>query len=62
MNQEHTTVTTQRLEAEGFSPEQIAKLEQLRACYPLIELTDEEGWKQLQFLRWLCRQGQYPSG
>lgn len=62
MNQEHTITTAQQLEADGFTTEQIAKLERLRACYPLIELTDEAGWMQLQFLRWLYRQGQYPTG
>jgi hypothetical protein len=63
MNQEHTiqTVTTQQLEAEEFSPEQIAKLEALRASYPLIELVDDAEWKQIRFLRWLHQQGQYPE-
>jgi hypothetical protein len=64
MQQENTTqiVTVEQLSTEGFTPAQIARLERLRACYPLIELVDEAQWQQLQFLGWLYRQGQYPTG
>lgn len=46
-------VTHSDLEQNGFSAEQIALLEQLRAVYPFVEFTDSiDEWRRLNFLKW----------
>lgn len=48
-----TTETTD-LVAQGFSPEQIQKLEGLRAVYPMIEMIEDiEQVRRMIFLKWL---------
>lgn len=53
--------TVDDLERAGFTAEQIGKLVALRAAYsPVIEQVESgHQWRQLQFLRWLYRQGEY---
>lgn len=48
----------------GLTPEQIRRLQALRDRYhPLIEQVEtRQQWEQLQFLRWLYREGLYPRG
>ena len=42
-----------RLVTEGFSPQQIARLQAMRDAYPLIELVQSRReLDQLRFLRW----------
>ncbi|MEX2315110.1 MAG: hypothetical protein WD628_05275 [Thermomicrobiales bacterium] len=46
-------MTHSDLEQNGFSAEQIALLEQLRAVYPFVEFTDSiDEWRRLNFLKW----------
>lgn len=48
-----TTGTTE-LVAQGFSPEQITRLEELRAVYPMIEMIEDiEQVRRMVFLKWL---------
>ena len=48
------TNDTTDLVAQGFTPEQIQKLEELRAVYPLIEMVDNsEQMRRMVFLKWL---------
>ena len=48
-----TTETTD-LVAQGFSPEQIQRLEDLRAVYPMIEMVEDiEQVRRMVFLKWL---------
>ena len=48
------TTDTTGLVAQGFTPEQIQKLEELRAVYPLIEMVeDSEQLRRMVFLKWL---------
>jgi hypothetical protein len=50
------------LERAGLSAEQICRLQALRERYhPLIEQVESNRqWDQLQFLRWLYREGHQP--
>ena len=46
-------VTHGDLELHGFSPEQIGRLDELKAVYPYLEFTDSiEEWRRLTFLKW----------
>lgn len=46
-------VTYAEMEQNGFSAEQITRLDQLRACYPYLEFTSTvEEWRRLNFLKW----------
>lgn len=46
-------MTSSDMEHLGFSAEQIARLDRLRACYPYLEFTDSvEEWRRLGFLKW----------
>ena len=48
------TIDTSELAAQGFSPEQIERLVQLRAVYPLIEMVENsEQLRRIVFLKWL---------
>jgi hypothetical protein len=48
------TNDTTDLVAQGFTPEQIQKLEELRAVYPMIEMVDNiEQMRRMVFLKWL---------
>lgn len=40
------------LEQLGFTPEQIARLDALRAAYPLIEFVSIQECQRLAFLKW----------
>jgi hypothetical protein len=45
---------TTELVAEGFSPEQIQRFEELRAVYPMIEMIEDiEQVRRIVFLKWL---------
>ena len=51
-----TQATTEMtdLVAQGFSPEQINRLEELRAVYPMIEMIEDiEQVRRVVFLKWL---------
>jgi hypothetical protein len=50
-------VTQADLEREGFTPEQIARLEELREMYPLAEYITVHQRQKLIFLRWLRESG-----
>ena len=48
------TIDMSELAAQGFSPEQIERLVQLRAVYPLIEMVENsEQLRRIVFLKWL---------
>ena len=48
------TIETEVLVEQGFSPKQIARLEELRAVYPLIEMVENsEQLQRIVFLKWL---------
>jgi|GEM_PF-4301356 len=48
------TAGTTELVAQGFSPEQITRLEELRAVYPMIEMIEDiEQVRRMVFLKWL---------
>jgi len=47
----------------GFSPEQIARFEELRECYPLIEfLESAHEMHRLAFLKWCYRTRRVAAG
>ena len=49
-----TTTDTTDLVAQGFSPEQIKRFEELRAVYPMIEMIEDiEQVRRMVFLKWL---------
>ena len=51
-------VTAADLEAEGFAPEQIARLEALRERYPVIEFSEsDQEVKRLELMRWMYQNG-----
>jgi hypothetical protein len=51
-------LTPADLEREGFTREQIARFEWLRAVYPFIEyFGSSHEAKRMQFLKWLHEQG-----
>lgn len=46
------------LEAAGFTPAQIDRLDQLKANYPYLEFTDStDQFRRLTFLKWRVRNG-----
>jgi hypothetical protein len=45
-------ITAEDLKRLDFTPEQIARLEALRAVYPAIEFATSEEWRRLVFLKW----------
>ncbi len=48
------TIDTSELVAQGFTPEQIQRFEELQAVYPMIELIDNiEQVRRIVFLKWL---------
>lgn len=48
------TIDTTNLVAQGFTPQQIQKLEELRAVYPMIEMVDNiEQMRRMVFFKWL---------
>ena len=48
------TTDTAGLVAQGFTPEQIQRLEELRAVYPMIEMVENiEQVRRIVFLKWL---------
>ena len=48
------TTDTTDLVAQGFTPEQIQRLEDLRSVYPLIEMVEDiEQVRRMVFLKWL---------
>lgn len=55
----HTrTLTIDDLVAAGFSTEQIARLEEVRARYPLAEFVEsDQQLRRLELVRWLHRNG-----
>ncbi len=56
------TTDTTDLVAQGFSPEQIQRLEELRAVYPMIEMVDNiEQLRRLVFFRWLHQHRDDPA-
>ena len=49
-----TMIETTDLVAQGFTPEQIQRLEGLRAVYPMIEMVEDiEQVRRMVFLKWL---------
>ncbi len=47
------------LEQMGFTPEQIARLRELRDMYPYIEYMDSrKQWNRLRFVKWLYSRGE----
>lgn len=49
------------LEQLGFTPEQIARLRELRDMYPYIEFMDSrKQWNRLRFVKWLYSRGAIP--
>jgi hypothetical protein len=57
----HTTTTTS-LAQQGFTDEQIRRLESLRDAYPILEfITTRAEWQRLAFLKWCYQHGQQPS-
>ena len=53
----NTTATMRTLESrlitDGFTPQQIMRLQALRDAYPIIELVDSQrSLDQLRFLKW----------
>ncbi|MCM8745283.1 hypothetical protein NET03_01925 [Thermomicrobium sp. CFH 73360] len=49
------------LEELGFTPEQIARLRELRDMYPYIEYMDSrKQWNRLRFVKWLYSRGEIP--
>ncbi|MBX6752810.1 hypothetical protein [Thermorudis peleae] len=45
----------------GFTPEQIARLRELRDMYPYIEYMDSrKQWNRLRFVKWLYAEGKIP--
>lgn len=49
-----TTQATNDLVAQGFTPEQIQRFEELRAVYPMIEMVEDiEQVRRMVFLKWL---------
>jgi hypothetical protein len=56
------TNDTTDLVAEGFSPEQIQRFEELRAVYPMIEMVDDnEQLQRMIFLKWLHQHRNDPA-
>ena len=52
--QTQATPETTDLVAQGFTPEQIQRLENLRAVYPMIEMVEDiEQVRRIVFLKWL---------
>jgi hypothetical protein len=50
-----------QLEALGFTPDQIARLRELRDMYPYIEYMDSrKQWNRLRFVKWLYSRGAIP--
>ncbi|MCX7622308.1 MAG: hypothetical protein RMK01_09315 [Thermomicrobium sp.] len=50
-----------RLEELGFTPEEIARLRELRDMYPYIEYMDSrKQWHRLRFVKWLYSRGAIP--
>ncbi|HEX5165468.1 MAG TPA: hypothetical protein VFV93_08745 [Thermomicrobiales bacterium] len=48
------TTDTTGLVAQGFTAEQIQRLEELRAVYPMIEMVENiEQLRRIVFLKWL---------
>jgi hypothetical protein len=46
-------MTHSDLELQGFNPEQIKRLDELKAVYPHLEFTDSiDEWRRLTFLKW----------
>ena len=53
-------VTEQTLSEEGFDPEEIARLRELRDMYPYVEYVDSRSeWHRLRFVKWLYSQGEF---
>jgi hypothetical protein len=45
----------------GFTPDQIARLRELRDMYPYIEYMDSrKQWNRLRFVKWLYSRGAIP--
>lgn len=52
-------ITERTLAAEGFSPDEIAHLRDLREVYPYIEYVDSRRqWHRLRFVKWLYLKGE----
>lgn len=45
-------ITVAELQRLDFTPEQIARLEALRAAYPVLEFVSSAEWRRLVFLKW----------
>lgn len=55
-------LTELQLAQEGFSPDEIARLRDLRDMYPYIEYVDSRReWQRLRFVKWLYHRGQFKS-
>ena len=56
------TIDTTELVAQGFSPDQIQKLEELRAVYPMIEMIEDiEQVRRMIFVKWLHQHRNDPA-
>lgn len=54
----YVTPTAEDLEASGFSPAQIRRLDELKAVYPYLEFASSvEEWRRLTFLKWRHQHG-----
>ncbi|RIK45908.1 MAG: hypothetical protein DCC58_05005 [Chloroflexi bacterium] len=55
---ESPEITVDDLLEEGFSPEEIERLKELRQEYPYIEYVDSgRQWQRLLFLKWRYAKG-----
>lgn len=53
-------MTEQTLAEEGFTPEEIARLREIRDDYPYVEYVDSHrDWHRLRFMKWLYLKGQF---
>jgi hypothetical protein len=58
----YVTPTAEDLEASGFSPAQIRRLDELKAVYPYLEFASSiEEWRRLTFLKWRHQHGRVPE-
>jgi hypothetical protein len=58
----YVTPTTDDMEASGFTPSQIRRLDELKAVYPYLEFASSiEEWRRLSFLKWRHQHGQLPE-
>ena len=58
----YVTPTVEDMEASGFTPAQIRRLDELKAVYPYLEFASSiEEWRRLTFLKWRHQHGRVPE-